>query len=176
MSTFIQNVVSVAMNYVNQQEKTNNSGFKDPNFEKKMKWVGWLKGHPWCAYFVELVYKDANIKTGESKKIQALFDSLFSGSVAQTFNNFKNFVGKNKEFFKISMEPKKGSIVIWRSKVNPVFGHTAVVIDVKSNGEFVTVEGNTNDKGGREGYIVAVRKRDMSGNGYKLVGFIEPIF
>ncbi len=176
MSNFIQNIVSVSMAHVNQQETKNNSGFKDPNFEKKMKWVGWLKGHPWCSYFVELVYKEANIKTSNSKEIEALLDSLFSGSVAKTFNNFKTFIAKNNKFFKISNTPKKGSIVIWRSKTNPLFGHTAVIVDVKSNNEFVTVEGNTNDEGGREGYEVAVRKRNMSGNGYKLVGFIEPIF
>ena len=52
-------IVEIAMNYLGQEEVSGNMGFEDDEFEKKMKAVGWEKGQAWCAYFAELVWKEA---------------------------------------------------------------------------------------------------------------------
>ena len=73
------------------------------------------------------------------------------------------------------------TLLIWQKYKNGVataYGHAAIV--EYWNESFVfTVDGNTNDKGGREGYIVADdKKRSRSftkrKNGLVLKGFIHP--
>jgi hypothetical protein len=41
-------------------------------------------------------------------------------------------------------------------------GHTGFVVEVLSNGNLKTIEGNTNDEGSREGYEVCYRTRKQS--------------
>ena len=55
-------------------------------------------------------------------------------------------------------------MAVWRLG-NGWQGHIGIVIDVHQ-GKFSTIEGNTNDKGGREGYIVTICKQRV-GEGVK---------
>jgi hypothetical protein len=55
-------------------------------------------------------------------------------------------------------------------------GHAGVVVEAHDN-YFKSVEGNTNDAGGREGYIVAEKRRYYTfdvDNGLRLLGFVHP--
>ncbi len=152
-----------ALSFVGEEEVRGNLGFKDEDFEKRMKEVGWEKGQAWCAYFIELIavlsgFKDTN---------------LFSGSAVQTWNNFSS------SSYKTSQHPKIGSLVIWQNykyRTAQWSGHAGVVVSVdKKRTEFVTVEGNTNSNGEREGYEVSLRIRDLNfdmKNGLNLKGFI----
>lgn len=157
----------VARQYIGQTEKPGNMGFNDVVFEKKMEEVGFVKGHAWCAYFAELVFKEAF-----PEKFDEL-DKLFSGSTIQTFRNFRDAA------YPIGYVPVVNHLVIWQRYLDgqpQPTGHAGVVSEVKSTWEFKSIEGNTNDQGGREGYIVAEHERKVLAEvktGLKILGFIQ---
>lgn len=157
----------VALSYLGQTEKPKNSGFNDKDFERKMREVGFQTGHAWCAYFAELVFKEAF-----PEKFFEL-DKLFSGSTIQTFNNFKDAA------YPISHVPHINHLVIWQSMKDGkalTTGHAGVVVSVKDTWQFESVEGNTAGGGSREGWIVARHERKVLAdvqNGLKVLGFIQ---
>lgn len=157
----------VAIKYIGETEKPGNMGFNDAKFEKKMEAVGFEKTHAWCAYFTELVFKEAF-----PEKFTDL-DKLFSGSTIQTFRNFR------MASYPISAVPKVGNLVIWQTMKDgkaQATGHAGVVVEVVDHNTFYSVEGNTNDRGGREGYIVAKKLRNVIKgvhNGLKILGFVR---
>lgn len=159
-------VQEIAKKYIGKTEKPGNMGFNDVEFEKKMKAVGFQPTHAWCCYFAELCFKEAF-----PEKAAAL-DKLFSASTVQTFNNFK------KAGYKISATPVPGALMIWQSYSKGkalITGHAGICIQGGGN-SCRTVEGNTNDGGGREGYIVAEKTRIVNTTateGLRLLGFIK---
>lgn len=158
-------VIEIAKKYIGQTEKPANSGFSDAEFEKKMKAVGFEKGHAWCSYFAELCFKEAFPERAKE------LDKLFSASAVQTFKNFK------EAGFAISSDPEPGNLVIWQNFTQGIpqwSGHVGIVTSEMANG-FTSVEGNTNDSGGREGYIVAekIRTVNRKPNGLNVMGFIR---
>lgn len=163
----------VAETYIGQKELKANSGFVDPEFQKKMEAVGFDKGEAWCSLFAELVWSESYGRF-DSTIIYNL-QKYFSDSAVQTWNNFK----KSKQF-KTSNKPEIGDLAVWQ-KYNDGkahwSGHVAVVTEPDELW-FWTVEGNTNNIGGREGDGVYKRQRDYNfnvDNGLRLLGFIKPI-
>lgn len=156
----------IAAHYLGETEKPGNAGFNDVVFEAKMKAVGFKKSHAWCAYFCELVFKEAY-----PEKFSEL-DELFSGSTVRTFLNFRDAA------YPIGNIPQKDALVIWQMYKNgkpQITGHAGIVVNVKSSWEFESIEGNTSDAKSREGYIVAKHDRKVLAevkNGLKVVGFI----
>jgi len=156
---------SKALSFLDERELAGNSGFKNPKFEELMKRTGWQKGQAWCAYFVELVWE----QSGQNAE-------LFSGSTVKTFENFKK-----ADPFRIHSNPCVGDVVIWQNyrKGKPKWtGHAGIVVAVQG-GQIVTVEGNTNSSGGREGIEVALKIRNLdftNNNGLRILGFIIPIY
>lgn len=131
-----------------------------------MKAVGWQVGHSWCCYFTELVATEAF--AGDADKVKA-FNRLFQPSCTATYANFSG-----SSLFKVSKVPKVGSLIVWRLGQGWK-GHIGVVEEVKE-GWLTTIEGNTNDAGGREGIEVARKRRRYAwtkGPGLNLVGFIH---
>lgn len=156
----------VALKYIGQTEKPGNMGFTQREFEIKMEKVGFQKKHAWCSYFAELVFKEA------SPHKAAELDKLFSASAVQTFHNFK------AAGYAVFDKPFVDALVIWQTQKNgqPQWtGHAGICVDVIDDTLFRSVEGNTNDKGGREGYIVALKKRQVKKvtNGLQILGFIK---
>ena len=157
----------VAVKYLGQTEKPGNSGFNDAEFESKMKAVGFDKGHAWCSYFTELVFKEAYPDRVKE------FDKLFSASAVQTYKNFFNAAYLTGEL------PRVNNLVIWQMYKDgkPQWqGHAGIVVSVKNGWIFESIEGNTNDGAGREGYIVAKHERKVFQevkNGLKVLGFIQ---
>lgn len=157
----------VARKYLGQTEKPGNAGFTDVYFEKKMQEVGFVMGHAWCAYFAELVF----IEAFPDRDVE--LSKLFSGSTIQTFKNFRDAA------YPIGNAPAINHLVIWQRYVNGAptpTGHAGIVSEVKSSWEFKSIEGNTNDAKGREGYIVAEHDRKVLAkveNGLKVMGFIQ---
>jgi len=156
-------IVKIANSYLGQTEISGNRGFINKDFEKKMREVGFYTGAPWCMFFCRWVWKEAGIK----------FDRISPSSVSTMRN-----ATKDKTWF---AEPKIGSIAIFRTFVNgkpQATGHGAIVVSV-GEGIYSTVDGNTNDKGGREGIMVAVRNRHLNAdswtknNGLRLMGFVH---
>lgn len=163
----MKKAVEIALKYVGQQEEVNNSGFKDENFEARMDAVGWKVGQPWCAYFVELVWKEA---FPELKSIKDLFDA----SAVKTYSNFYK-----SPCFICDKIPEPGAIVIWQNYLDnkPQWtGHAGIVESAKTD-LIYTIEGNTNSQGGREGIEVSRKKRPLAfepkNKGLILLGFIK---
>jgi hypothetical protein len=157
-----KSISEVAISYIGQTEKPKNSGFVTASFEDKMKSVGWGNGMPWCAFFCKLVAIEAKPEEKEE------FMKLFSGMAILTFNNFKA-VGKTFQ------TPQVNDLIVWQHG-KTAQGHIAVVSSLDKKG-VITIEGNTNDLGGREGYIVAQKNRKINlpfnPKGLNLLGFIR---
>jgi surface antigen len=165
------NVVLIAKSYLNKYEKKNNSGFIDAEFEKKMKAVGWGVGQSWCAYFTELVWKEAfKVDAKISVEYYQSLDKLFSGSATATFANFSH-----SSLFKTGSTPKIGALSVWKHG-NSWKGHIGIVSEIIDATTYKCIEGNTNSAGGREGIQVAekVRKtgQPFKANGLNLIGFV----
>ena len=158
-------IVDIARKYIGETEKPNNQGFNDTEFEKKMTAVGFKKGDAWCSLFSELCFKEAFPNNKD-------LDKLFSASAVETYKNFKA-AGYN-----VSTKPSVGALMILQhyDKGVPGWqGHAGIVTEVIHDDQWKSVEGNTNDKGGREGYIVAEKFRSSKPkpDGLNLLGFIK---
>ncbi len=174
VATAIQNrdeIIKTAKSFVGQEETANNSGFKDKTFQAAMTNVGWRSGYSWCVFFTKLVWQ----KSLKNDTIRALAMKLISGNSQVTLANFtKDKSGK----FIVSDTATVGAIVIYQEFTNGVgtsSGHAGIVTAVFPD-YFETIEGNTNNNGGREGYIVAAKKRKFTAravtNGLRLRKFI----
>ncbi len=162
-----QKIVQIAGSYVGQQEISGNKGFKNPAFQKKMQDCGWQINNAWCSFFAELVWKEAY---GKSNPLYNTLDRLFSPSAVATFGNFKG----HPTNFKTGDKPKVGALVVWRYG-NGWQGHIGIVESIDKN-TFVSIEGNTNKDGGREGIEVARKHRSLGmpfrKQGLNLIGFV----
>ena len=155
-----------AAKYIGQKEKTANSGFQDPAFEKEMREEGWQAGWPWCQVFARLVYMNCYPEKAEE------FKQLFSPSTVKTFRNFRDAA------YPIGYAPQLDAMVIWQTykngKPTPT-GHAGIVCKVISSWEFESIEGNTSGSGSREGWIVGKHQRKVFAevdNGLKVMGFV----
>lgn len=170
METLRGAIVSYAVDYIGQKEIKGNMGFKDPVFEAKMESVGFKDTYAWCCLFAELVwteaYKDFN------KEMLPVLEEEFSAGTVRTFRHFKDLGWTYNT-------PEAGDIVIWQTYKDgkpQTTGHAAVIIEVKGE-KLITVEGNTNAEGGREGIEVAKKERTIdfhNKNGLRMLGFIKP--
>lgn len=169
----------IAIGYIGKTETPNNSGFVDKVFQKKMEEVGWVKSYAWCCYFSELCVKEWAILIGR-KDIVALLPKLFSGSATATYKNCELYAQQNPNGpIRVSKTPVPNSVAIYRHGIGWQ-GHAAVTINsakaADKNTYTKNVEGNTNDKGGREGYIVARKTRNhnapFTNKGLNIVGYI----
>ena len=160
-------IAANAESYLGQTEKSGNSGFTDPEFEAEMTEEGWKKSWAWCAVFAKVVFK--NIFPEKSEEL----NKLFSPGTVQTFRNFRD------AGYPVSLVPSTGALVIWQTMKDgkpQTTGHAGIVVSVVDQHMFYSVEGNTNDGGGREGYIVAKKQRKVVANvkdGLKILGFIQ---
>lgn len=164
-------IVSAAAYYDGQTEIPNNAGFKDPNFQKELTSVGWVKSYAWCAFFTKLIYTKAY---KNDVKLLEVVKKRFNGGALSTYNN-----AKSDGIFKVSDLPVVGAIAVWQHG-NSGNGHVGIVksFDLTTNTMYC-IEGNTNASGSREGDRVAIKartiKRDRTASGLNLKGFIYPI-
>lgn len=148
-------IIKTALSFWGETELPENSGFVNKTFESYMRMMGWSKGQPWCMYFVKLVIAESGFKV----------DGI-SGSVVKTWQSLKG-----------TQIPSKGSMVFWQyyKDGKPLWtGHAGIVIRAYAD-KIVTIEGNTNDDGSRDGVEVSihVRKLDFTNNnGLRLLGFV----
>lgn len=166
-------ITKIARGYIGETEKPKNSGFSNEALESKMKGVGWSPGEPWCSYLAELIFKEALPKKAN------LLDALFSSNSYRTFENFI------KAGYIVYHLPMEGTLVLWAKykggepvkSGNWTLGHTGICVEAhRDRNLFQSVEGNTNDGGGREGYIVHEHTRRLSycaEDGLRLLGFVE---
>lgn len=164
-------IVQTVKWYLGRTEKKGNSGFHDVFFERELKSAGWYVGAPWCAFFANMAWLK-HLK--DSLKLYAIAKRLDSGSALQTFKNYEA-----DENFETGSVPKVGAKVIWTLGHGPS-GHQAVVVEVnlKTN-TMITVEGNTNSSGSRDGNCVAMKPRTIERpfreKGLNVIGYIYPV-
>jgi hypothetical protein len=159
----MERIVEAARQYIGQKEKPGNMGFINPEFDKKMREVGFVNSHAWCAYFAELVWREAGQDT-----------THFSASAFKTYLQYEAAGRKG------SKTAVPGALAVWRSVKNGRkgwTGHIGIVAEASAE-SFKCIEGNTNKAGGREGIEVALKVRTYNWkqvNGLELVGFIHPV-
>lgn len=161
-------IIANALSYVGQQEIPGNKGFEDPKFQAEMEEEGWQYGWAWCAVFCKVVFK--NVYPERSKEL----NKLFSPSAVTTFNNFKD------AGFEILPLPEVGCLVIWQKMVDgkpTIYGHAGIVVKLNNSWRFQSVEGNSNDEGGRDGKEVALQldrpTKKAVWSGLKVLGFVR---
>jgi hypothetical protein len=174
MTLLQKKIVEIAISYIGQKEKKNNSGFVDAIFERKMKKVGWITSWAWCACFAELVYDEAYTHFPDLKEQHEKVRKLITPSATATWNNFK-------AEGMVTFNPQPGYLAIWRSGTGWT-GHIGIVLDSDPlKKTFRCIEGNTDSKGGREGVEVALKQRRTiyastgSQVGLTLLGFVAPL-
>jgi hypothetical protein len=172
-------VVAYAQEHVGFKEFPGNQGFKDAAFDTKMRQVGFENGWAWCALFAELCWSMPTYD-GKWKVFQSISDN-FSANAVRTYDNFyKDETGLFRAFDNKMPEP--GDVVIWEKRKGGIpkktdiwtIGHAGIV-ESASETEFVSIEGNSNDAGGREGIEVARKTRTYTYkkmDGLALKGFI----
>lgn len=160
-------LVAIASKYIGKNEdatKGNNNDFHDEQFEQLLEQVGWSEGLSWCAFFVRLVVREAYPNKWEK------FNKILSGSVLKTMHNLRN-----NNFEMNSNVPSPGAIAIWQNG-NTAFGHIGIVKSA-SKDNFVTIEGNTDLSGSRDGGTVAEKVRkykfQKQPSGLWVRGFID---
>lgn len=126
--------------------------------EKYLKYVGLGKGYAWCAAFTCWVYGQAEVINPKSAWSPAMFPV---GNVIYQHNlKLKQGVPQTGDTFGI-----------WFNNLKRV-AHVGFVDEWSSGSYLVTVEGNTNDVGSREGDGV-YRKRRLKSQVYQVSSFIE---
>lgn len=159
-------LVEAAKKDLGKKEKPGNTGFEDKDLERAMRAIGWSSGWAWCACILEKWIRDAYPHRATE------LNGFFVPSATATFRNLKN------ENFPVSMIPKEGDLVFWQRIKNGVAqwtGHAGIVSRVISDTEFYSIEGNTNEKGQREGTTVLEQHRFVRTDvqdGLKVMGFV----
>lgn len=163
----IDEVVQEAKSYLGQEEIQPNLGFKDADFNAKMDAVGFYRGASWCGFFVMLVMKEVY---QDAPEIWSYLHKYLSPATHQMWLNFR----ASKEII-TGQVPKVGAVVIWQEG-DTGSGHTGIVTSVDPDGKhFVSIEGNTNGQGGREGFRVwnnlHILGQPHSEKGLNILGF-----
>lgn len=153
-------LIAESLSYIGVMEHGKNKGEFVQMFQSH---IGAAVQEPWCMSFVQFCI--AKIDT-----LCAFFDStrskIFQSEHCLTvWNNTDQSLKRDK--------PEPGFVVIWRHGASSS-GHTGIVVKVKED-KILTVEGNTNVAGSREGDGVYLKERNKNFNGdLNLVGFIDP--
>ncbi|WP_442589191.1 CHAP domain-containing protein [Pedobacter sp. AW31-3R] len=166
--TRAQKIIAEAEKYIGLTERPGNKGFFNAPFEKLMKSNGFYSGAPWCAFFTKMIY--ANVYA-DHQTLEEIIRRCNTGGALDTLKRHEN-----NGTFSVGEVPKPGAIAVWRNGKGPA-GHHGIVksVDLKAN-TMVTIEGNTNASGSREGDRVAVKLRTITrtfkNDGLNIEGYI----
>ncbi|MCC9066376.1 CHAP domain-containing protein [Flavobacterium piscisymbiosum] len=140
--TLIKKTLEIATAQIGVEEIPRNSN-SGPEVEIYLRSVGLSKGYAWCMAFVYWCTQNAALQINAKNPLKK------TAGVLDQYNSRPLLVKKI---------PQAGDIFILDLKNG--LGHTGFVEKVVGT-MIYTIEGNTNDTGGREGYKVARRKRDI---------------
>jgi hypothetical protein len=170
--TIQEHIIKTAQKYLNEKEIPDNRGWYNKALQKVFELVGWRKGQHWCAYAMELVWKEAYKEYFNSKLMPIEKEAPISelgNAIFKKINNdvveleivktnklltklcsgnsqktFRNF--DNSDDFETGKHPALGAAVIY--KYSGSSGHTAAAV-VSINLEkqtFDSIEGNSKNK------------------------------
>lgn len=157
-------IVELAKKYLGEKEISGNNGFQNKEFDSLMRKYGFKNGDAWCLHFVRMIYRESGYHTRNISP-----SAVSSMKLATKSGNWH-------------AEPVLGAVAIFRTFKNGKAqrtGHGAIVSEITNEG-YQTIDGNTTDKGGREGIMVAIRNRHLNkdswakNDGLRLMGFIYP--
>lgn len=168
-----QEIVEIARSFIGQEEVRGNLDFKDPKFKRLMEGTGWKSKEAWCVWFALACWFKVFVK----------YNSFFlttirphvSASAVKFFNMSKNDI---TGLMSVKLLADPGTIAIWQTYKDGKgqwYGHAGIVSS-GGHSSFKTVEGNTNEDGSREGYLVAEKRHTYdfkTKNGLRLLGFIQ---
>lgn len=157
MSKFIDTLVTVALVEVGVREnpKNSNRGVRVDEF-KAATWLDPKQAWPWCAAFVCWSVAEAlrkcgiqETKTFKRPRTAGAWDFI-NWSLDQDNTTTTNKAPKAKDI-------ARGDIIVFK------FSHIGIATSgCDSNGNFSTVEGNTDESGSREGGGVYAKRRNIS--------------
>lgn len=162
MEKISSKILAVALSFVGYEEIKGNQGFKNSEFEELMMSYGFVKPKPWCATFVKAVYGEAGIN-----------HQFMTAGVVNTMRRYISLSSDNK----LHSKPVEGCLAIYRrfeNGVPQIQGHVGIVEKI-GKADFMLIEGNSNDRGYREGKKVAYNKKVYNwntDNGLRLLGFL----
>ena len=141
--------LSYATDYIGIEEKGGDN--EGPAVELFLRAAGLGKGAPWCAAFVNFCAEMASSLTNERSPLELVRRQGY----VQDYYDWAEGSGRLRE------DPAIGDLfVIWHLKKKR-YAHIGFVSSVELSQHIHTVEGNTNEDGGREGYMVAERIRGI---------------
>jgi hypothetical protein len=154
-----------------REQGGNNEDFNCTVFKQLMQAVGWKAPQAWCMYAAQ-VCTELYLAQFDSVLINIL-RKVFNPSVTKTFSNFKK---KYPEL--VLTAPEANCIVFWQLYIEGKAqwqGHAGIIKSVKGN-NVETYEGNTNDKGSREGDGFYLKNRVLNYStqtGLRCIGFVR---
>ena len=136
-----ENVATIYSSQVGIREKTNSNDGKE--VEIYLASAGLKKGNPWCAAFVTWVYKTAGVKAIKSGYSPAWFPK-------------DKVIWQNQK----GQPPNRADVFgLWFANKGRV-AHVGFIDQWPQDGSYtITVEGNTNEAGSREGDGVYRKRR-----------------
>jgi hypothetical protein len=130
----------IAQRFVGVREERKNSG---PDIDRWLSWVGLQPGQPWCMAFVHGMYKMAAMELGPTESPWPA-----TGSVWRCWNTVPDLWKSDRS--------SQGAVFVHITTENT--GHCGFVVGVDGD-DYLTVEGNTNEEGSREGDGVYQKRR-----------------
>jgi hypothetical protein len=118
--------------------------------------AGHANGYAWCATFLVAMFRRAGLTLPS--------ESAYTPTMANAFKKAKRY----------GTEPRRGAIGFLYFPSKGRIAHTFVVEDVRPDGRVVTIEGNTNDAGSREGDGVYRRVRSLTNLTFGYPDYDEP--
>lgn len=157
MNVLTQQIIIEAHKHIGVKESAHNSG---PEIDKWLARVHCAPGAPWCAAFAWCMLDDACAALG-------MPNPLFPTAGVFTL------IGRARVARAWSAEPGPGFIFAIDHGIGPDgqhLGHCGIVCEVEAM-HLVTIEGNTNEAGSREGNAVVLKTRRIE---EPTLGYLDP--
>jgi hypothetical protein len=154
--TFNQALLAVAVTELGTRESSRNSG---PRVDEYLASVGLDGGYPWCAAFVHFC-------AGKARP------AGFINPCPRTAGALRMWELSHPECR--TKTPAPGCIFVLDTGATGGAGHVGIVEEVCGDGTIITIEGNTNSEGSREGDCVGRHKwNPAEGKRGVLRGYID---
>lgn len=140
--TLAKKALEIAITQIGVEEIPRNSN-SGPEVEIYLKSVGLPKGYSWCMAFVYWCTQKAALQLAVNNPLKR------TAGVLDQYNS---------RVFLVEFVPQPGSVFIM--DLGKGLGHTGIIEKVVGN-TLYTIEGNANNQGGREGYKVCRKKREI---------------
>lgn len=153
----VEGALSIAISYLGTKETGPNTG---PDVDLFLASVGLNPGHPWCAAFLHYVFMVASARLGLVNPCPRTAGALKMWRYADPQCR--------------TQEAARGRIFVLDTGTPGGAGHVGIVERADPDGTILSVEGNSNEAGSREGNAV-VRKEWLPADGKrgKLIGFVN---